>query len=203
MHENRFFIRAGNPPAKAQGIRSASAGFTSVNGCIVHNNGRPSSDRVPALVAKRNGRSNPLGAGPHVAPRERADLYTGLTCVWRQACSASGPRQPSTRCALGDGGRGVLRGAVSSHRRNPRRASITGFHRDQAFGHARRGFWRTRFFTAQRRSGCTECCARTLACDVPAITDECTRQQSPRLPTMGSGFISRPRPNAGTMGGAI
>lgn len=203
MHGNRFFIRAGHPPAKAQGICRASASFTRLNRYVVHNPRRSCCNRVSALVPAPDRRPNSLGTGPHVAPRERAALYPCAARLWRRPSCVAGHCQPCPRCALGDGGRGRLRRTVCRHWRNSWRTSSTRFHRDQAVGNARRGLRRACHPAAQRRPRCVECSPRKVAHNVPAIPHTSTRQPRTWHPTMGFGPVSHPQPDTCTMGGAI
>lgn len=203
MHENRFFIRAGYPPAKAQGICCASAGFACFDGYVMHNACRSGCDGVPALVAAPDGWPYSLGTGSHVAPRERAALHPLAARLWHHPSSAKSSCQPSPRCALGDGRGGCLCGSIRRYWRNSRRTRSTRFHRDQAFGNARRRIGCPRLYLTQRRSRCAECGPRTLARHVTAVTNTSTRQQSARHTAMGSRPVPRTHPTTREMGGTI
>lgn len=203
MHANRFFIRAGHPPAKAQGIRDARAGNACIDGYVVRNTRRSRSHGVPSLVVEPDRRPCALGAGSHVAPRERAALYPRTARLWHHPSRVAGPRQPSPRCALGDGRGGRLCRAIRRHWRNPRRTSSARFHSDQAVGHAGGSIRRPRLPAAQWRPRCAECGPRTLAHNILTVPDTSTRQQSAWNTPMGSGPLPRTHPTTWTMGGAI
>ncbi len=153
----------------------------------------------PLAPATRYG-TDPVGAGPSVPQRGRA------SCIGGNACGSScdhGGFVARRRCALGDGRRVALSQSGCRHWRDLGRPAQPGFHRDQAFGIARRGGGCVLLVDPQGGQSGPECRARTLAYRQHAIRITSPRPSGPRCATLVARSVSCAPYQTRPMGGHL
>ncbi len=198
VHDKRFFIRASFAVPAA-----CNPWATCVDRCFVPHTCRSGGDWCCAGRIWSGRPADHLGARLCRAPRKRAALYAGSAGLTGYPTNFACHRQPSARCAVGNGRGRELRGSVCGHRRGAWRASRIGFHRHQTFGYAGRDLWRTALSNPQRRSWCAQCSACAVARGIVAVPAQPARPTSPWQGAMGLGFVPGARPQSGPLGGAL
>ena len=199
MYAERFPHGTGDFPVlqtSGAGCAAPRSGRRSVARCAGGCAFRCGGDRVCTGVFAGCGQAGDVGFRPDVAAREWAIIWACAAQFRVQGQGAEGGGQPSARCALGDGGGGLLCRAVGGCGRNSRCARGAEFYSDQAVGVARRGLRRPDLvdpFGGSRRAFGG---ARTLAVEFTTCSPTSLRPRRPRCTTMGGRAVSRPWPRA-------
>lgn len=107
---------------------------------------------------------------------------------WRFSAACRG--RAGGRCPVGDGRGFAQPGGVGCHRRGLGQSGGSGFHGDQAIGHAIRCERHSRLADPQSLRAGSKCCPKPLACCIAAFHCEPGRPESARRPMLACRTVS-------------
>lgn len=200
MYDGRFFFAPVGAAGRWAGwgrYAASRCGAGGPQGCAVGETFRCGGDCICACVFATQQGPRALGAGPCVTAREWAGVWS---CA--QGCAAvAGRSEPCARCAVGDGGGGILWRVGRCGGRSAWRAARAGLHSDQAIGDAGRG---DGVACLAHPVGCcrgVECGAGAVADWITAVGGASIQCGGPWCARLGGGAVSGAGACARCLGG--